>query len=642
MPVSDYLDQVMANDSPDSEYPADKLESSLDIAAQRNPDKHAESLSLSIQHDLPVDTVDRQIDEVKKRNLLQSIDIDKLRSSHPKTSKWLSNTDNASVSIDDMDILKGMEDTLKEPERGFWNNVARGGLNTVNKLTGDLIEFAGNTTDDFDDFIVRTTGLPNPGIVFGEDGVSMSWDVPPEKTGIEEFGKAISKADVYDYKPDFTWEKLKGDVTPTNLAGYILEQGVQSLPHMAAVMYTLPAYIASRTEGIAEERVANDEREDVTGADLATSVVPATIVALMEKLGAKATFGLGKTVGAKGVGKAIGAAATTEGLTEFAQEGIEYTGETLGTKKDFSFAEMVDRQFAGLVAGAGMGGGIRGVSATVEAIGNRTQAKIIETGRSNSEQQTIDQIVSYAQTSTTNNRATAQFQDFINSLGEDRDVLVPNDIASELIDAPDYITEQLNDLGTSVSIPMDKFAGEIAKNQEWMAILRPHIKLSEGSLSQAETETDDQTEIQSLLKKAMDEKETMTEADRIFKDVKDQLKATGMQGESTARQSAQLYPAAAAAMVEKAKKAGHDMSLEDAYEMMGFSVERGDVDAVIAEGQILDQPAEPVIPDDLEIEMESEIIETGETVTETFNAKELSTEINDKLESYQRLRDCLA
>lgn len=450
---------------------------------------------------------------------------------------------------------------------------------------------------------------------------------------ITQTGKAVSEGKAYDYQPSFTWEKLKGDITPSNAAGYIVEQGVNSIPHMLAAMFTLPAYVASRTEGIAEARVTNDEREEVTMKDLATSFVPATAAALMERLGAKATFALGKEAGVKGVAKAIGTAAATEGATEFLQEGIEYLGETVGTKKKLSAAEMLDRQFAGLVAGSGMGGGIRTVTATYEAMGNKTSEQVINDVMSVNEQQTIDNVIRYAQTSKTNERAKGQFNEFVGSFGE-REVLIPNEIAMEMFNAPDYIIEQVNELGTDISIPMAQFASDIAVNKEWMDILRPHIKLSEGTQTQSELEQADRGEIATLLEKAQAEKETLTESDTIYQAVKEQIVATGMQSEQTARHSGAIYPAAAAVYAEKARAMGHDVSVNDMYEMMGFQIEKGDP----VDGAMLNQPQ---IPDDMNIEMDLETIETGEIVQESFNAKELHEDINDRMDNYKRLLDCL-
>jgi len=50
------------------------------------------------------------------------------------------------------------------------------------------------------------------------------------------------------------------------------------------------------------------------------------------------------------------------------------------------------------------------------------------------------------------------------------------------------------------------------------------------------------------------------------------LVATGFQSDITAKYSAQLYPAAATVYVEKARKMGHEFSIADAFEMMGFKM----------------------------------------------------------------------
>jgi len=604
------------------------LNESLDIASRGDPDIIAES-NLT-----PIDgrVYKSNKPEIERRKLIAEINVPELEKSHPNTSTWLTDPKNSSVAIDDLDILKGMEDTLKEPERGFWNNAARGGLDTVNSVTGNLIEVMGNVSEDFDDFMVNSAGMPNPGIMIGDDGISWTWDMPVETPSIlTHVGKAVSEGKAFDYQPGFTWEKLKGDVTPTNLAGYIAEQGIQSLPHMLAAIYTLPAYVASRTEEIAESRVTNDQREDVTWADLATSLIPATIVALTERLGAKFTFGVGKAVGIKGAMKATGVAAAVEGGTEFIQEGIEYLGETAGTKKKLSATEMLDRQFAGLVAGAGMGGGIRATTATVEAVTNKTNQQIITDEQTTQEQATIDQVISYAQSSATNKRAAGQFEDFIKTVG-DRDVLIPNDVAMDMENAPDYIIEQVNELGADIAIPMSKFVSEIAKNDEWMALLRPHIKLSEGTQTQAELEEGDRGEIQSLLDKVAKEKEVVTESEKIYQDVKEQIVSTGMQSEQTARHSAAIYPAAVATYVEKARLMGHDVKPQEVYEMMGFSTGKGKVEAEAV-------TARPKIPDDVEIQMDLESTEISDLVPESFNAKKIYDSINNRIDNYQSLLD---
>jgi len=145
---------------------------------------------------------------------------------------------------------------------------------------------------------------------------------------------------------------------------------------------------------------------------------------------------------------------------------------------------------------------------------------------------------------------------------------------------------------------------------------------------------------EAVLEKAQENKELLTEADEVYETVKDQIIATGLQSEATARHSAQIYPAAASVYVEKARKLGHDVGVKDMFEMMGFKVERETPDQTDVDETsrtIYDQD----IPADLQITMDKEMIETGEIVQETFNARELDNEINGKIESYKALRDCL-
>ena len=70
----------------------------------------------------------------------------------------------------------------------------------------------------------------------------------------------------FGYESRFTWENFKGEdgelnwddwTNPEKLAGFVVEQGVHSIPDMAAAVYTLPQYIASRTQEIAEQREIN-------------------------------------------------------------------------------------------------------------------------------------------------------------------------------------------------------------------------------------------------------------------------------------------------------------------------------------------------------------------------------------------------
>jgi len=546
---------------------SDTSKPNLNRASHFDPNQQAEVITLAESRNIDLETVENNLGEFKRRSKVEAIDT----TGYPKLSQYLSDDRNSRVSVDDITNLKGIEGAVRESENGFWSNIGRGTLNRVNTLTGNLVEFTGNVGENFEDYLGEK-GIPNPGIVIGEDGLSWSWDIPDETPNLlKNIGKAVSEGDGYGYQPRFTWERFKGDMNPKTLAGYITEQGVQSVPDMMAAIFTLPAYISSRTEEIAEDRVKNDERKDVTGQDLATSLIPAVAVSLIERLAGKVTLGVGGVTTGKEAIKATGAAALTEGGTEFIQEGIEYLGETVGTKKDVSVKEMIDRQLAGLVAGSGMGASIRGATSSYEALASRAERNVETVIMSTGEQETIDQIATFAQASTTRGRKEDRYRNFLKGLETDKQVHISSDAVIEAaqngVELPSYMTEQIDGLGTDITVDMEQFGTDIAPNEDIMTSLRPHMRLSSDSLSPAQLEAQDDFSIKSLLERAEKSKTALTEAETIYEDVKQQLVDSGRQSEATARYSAAIIPAYATVKAEQTGK-----TVKEIYEMMGLSI----------------------------------------------------------------------
>ena len=586
MPLSD--DQLRQIDAIRNENLAGDVGLSLYSATQQNPDEAARNQKLAADVGLPVDTVGRNYPEVSAQAHRNSFDIDKLVSDSPVTAQYLSNPDNAAVSHDDIDTLTGIESVMKE-DRGFIDNTTRGVISRTNKLIGDLMEFGGTVADD-----LRKVMPIDPGIKIGEDGISWSWDLGEEglPSALTVMGQYVSEGEAFrvGYKPDFTWEKLKGDVTPTNLAGYIIEQGVQSLPDMAATIAVLPAYIASRTQDIAEKRAANDVRTDVTTGDLVDSVVTATLVSLMERLAAKVVLTPGGFTTATGAAKAVGAAVVTEAGTEFVQEGTEYFGETIGTRKELSGWEALDRAVAGAVVGGPMGGIIRSTTAPFDLYRNRAMKNAEVLVRSTMEQANIDNMITLAQSSKTSQRAQDQFKSFLSAAGKDRAVYIPASEIQSLIEQgvelPAWITSQATNPDVDITIPMDRFATEIAVNPELTATLRPHIKWSSESMTSTEMAENGESAMQALIKRANEDKAVRAESDRIYDLVKDQIIATGRQGEQTAKWSAAIIPAYVSVLAQRTGKTPTEI-----YEMMNFRIDKM-VEGEPTVAQILSQAAD--------------------------------------------------
>jgi len=546
-----------------------KPDASINRATFFDPDKRAEVIKLAESRNLPIEFVQNNVEEVSRQEKYDKVKID--QKTHPKVYNYMIGEANSQVSIDDVDNLKGMEDAIKKSEVGLLSNTMALLLNTTNELTGNLLEFAGHIDENISKDFARR-GVPNPGFYPGEDGMEWSWDLAKEgeyKSGLKHIGKAISdtNTNTYGYVHDFTWEKFKGDINVKNLTGYAFESFGGSLPHMLSSIYAFPAYIASRTQGIAEKRVKNDKRSEVLDEDLAQALIPALTIGMLERYASKFIFKPSKG----GIAKAFATGAAVEGVEEFVHEGIEYLGETIGTKKKISMAEMFDRQMAGLVAGSVIGGTIKSAGATFEAVSAKLNKNLAVNIESMGEQEIIDQIITFSQSSKTRERMGDRFGAFVESLGSTKQIHISNEAISDAIEQgielPPYITDQLGGVLTDITISVDKFARDIAANDELMSVIREHIKLNPNTLTQSEIKEEDELSVKSLLAKATKEKEVLTESQKIYEDVKDQIVDTGRQSELTAKFSASIIPKWVA---QKVKSTGK--SAKEIYAMMGLKV----------------------------------------------------------------------
>ena len=77
----------------------------LNQASYKNPDRQAEIISLSESNNLPLETVERNFDEVNRKVNFNNLDV----SAFPKTNNYLADKKNSQVSIDDTDSLTTLE-----------------------------------------------------------------------------------------------------------------------------------------------------------------------------------------------------------------------------------------------------------------------------------------------------------------------------------------------------------------------------------------------------------------------------------------------------------------------------------------------------------------------------------------------------
>lgn len=565
---------------------ADQIGVTLGAAAEVSPDAAPELISLQKEFNVPFGTVERNtatLLEMRDRNKVAATDmVDR----SPGTAAYLSSRENALVSSDDTETLSALESAVstKVP---FWDNNLRRLFDATNMFTGNAISLLGAATNALETG-TSALGIPTP--VLSTNGLSFEMN-PRSGDKLKEIGQSIANENVYGSKANFTWENFKGEMTPTNLGGYIIEQTAGSIPEMAAAMLSFPLYVASMSSRLAYDRAANNGDEDVTLTDMAMMLPAAIATGLLDRLGGRASLGwdtaAGTVIGKAGALRAVGRAATIEGGTEFLQESNEYLATTLGTDKPVNLFEMLDRGIAGAVAGAGMGGTFRTPSAISEAVNNASAQREVRRFVSRAEQQQLDAIITLAQSSTTNGRAKASMTEFMNGVSDNDVVYLAPEVFEKLgpeVELPGFLQAKRTDSTQDVAIPMAQFVTEIASNPELVTALRPFLRRSVEGMTQGELKTAESVEIERLVKRANKDEKLHTEAKEVFKSVEAKLKATNLFSPEESRTMASIYPAMATVAASE-----RGISIADAYARMGLTVLNTDVQAAKETGAVLEQ-----------------------------------------------------
>jgi hypothetical protein len=217
-------------------------------------------------------------------------------------------------------------------------------------LLGSGIEGVARVSESFGDYLEEK--LPISGL--SKEEIQSKRQLEPLfkwADSLRDYGKEIN------YQPS---QKL-GDLAdnPLTVVPFIAERIIASSPDMAAAVVALPAYIATRTNEILNERLKNDNKElkDATVSDVALSAGAAIIEGTLERF---ATKGLLKPTAAKtGTGR-VGKETAIQSGTEAVEEGVSYLGGTAGTVKGVDYKELGAQMLEGAIVGGGLGASVQG------------------------------------------------------------------------------------------------------------------------------------------------------------------------------------------------------------------------------------------------------------------------------------------
>jgi hypothetical protein len=259
------------------------------------------------------------------------------------------------------------------------SNIERGIGERALDIGGGMARALGTGIEAAGDFMEQI--IPLGRVTIGENGMP-GWEphTPESIAAQSEVGRTFSETATgledqsLGYKPGTTWEDFK-ESPISNFIPFAIEQGLVSIPDMYAAITNLPGYIVARSGEIAQTRAENDKRGEATVGDLLASLPTATVSALLERLGTSKILGLGEVAveGLKQLPKAALKAGVTEGLTEAGQEGIEFTGETLGTETGFDPYQAAERMLAGAVGGMGFGATVRTGTGALEVAAGKPE-----------------------------------------------------------------------------------------------------------------------------------------------------------------------------------------------------------------------------------------------------------------------------
>lgn len=286
---------------------------------------------------------------------------------------------NAPPPTSTKDLIGSARDQLAKADEVPDYNMVRGAVERGGQLLGGVFRAGDALSKKLEE------EFPMGGLVW-EDGIL------PRYFSAEEYQAKMAEGQLREpldiaaeswkesdagYVPNHTWEAVKDEFSADPLSGsawgevamYAAEQGIKSVPDMAAAVLNLPAYIVSRSGEMGEARAENKGKDTTELDDVLEAMPFALASAALERVGAKGITDAGKEAlgkdmlkagfanAAKRIAQAGGKAAGKEAVTEYVQEGIiEYAGERLGTNAQMTLAESFDQGLAGAVAGGGYGG----------------------------------------------------------------------------------------------------------------------------------------------------------------------------------------------------------------------------------------------------------------------------------------------
>jgi hypothetical protein len=635
-----------------------------------NHDQQREVERLSSGNKLPFNTVNENLSEAQRYDRQMQYNTERIiamRDEAPKTAQWLTDPVNARISLDDFDMMKQFEKSAYMGDINTFSNNFKNLGERSNRIIGHGLQVAADAMQGYNDALMKPGHRLRPDTPENQAAYEKYLQDKPRSflsgNTFRTYGKALTAPGNLGYKPKFTFENFTGDMTIGNLAGYVAEQGMSSAADMFYIAQALPLYLASRTHEIGEARKYNKgELGDLDLQDYLEAFPTAAIVAATEKLALNKVLGTGKGIikrGAPGyigeIGKRAAIGFAAEGSQEFGQEIIEYVGETIGTRVPTDPGEAVYRGIQGAIAGGPIGAVTSGVAAGFQAAANRQERDVMVKLRSVQEQEKITNMADAYEQMNTVQQSPVKAAELMNHLDDGSTMYFSAAAVQKAIDdglnVPEFMVEQLGNNGVDVETSVAQFGTEVLADKPLWKALEDHVKRSVDTLTAAEVMDNSKKStghLQNILDMAGTNKGESDAAAAIHKDVVDQLVATGRMAPRVARLSAEVVPEFVKARMAKLKRNGIEITLEKAYEDLGFKVQKGTPEQLARERTAAETESSTVDPvgaipsetmKQISIKVPQQVDGTVKMVDQS--AEQAMADITQERSAYEQLLNCM-
>tara|TARA_R110000824_G_scaffold122685_3_gene280035 strand:- start:5591 stop:12157 length:6567 start_codon:yes stop_codon:yes gene_type:complete len=549
--------------------PEAEIKTNMIGASEKDPDKYAESFNLAEKNNLPVETVENNLDEVKKKDRQQDFndEFDNLFDQSPESFKFLQDKDNANLASDEIGLLQSVENSFKKfgetASKGFESGVATNKLGRVafeqntgkiefeparkeierlNEIISDDpgrdgfingfvypgAKILGQITDLGKGAVVAGTATASVAAIAGQLGPQVL--VPEEVITVPAaFGAgaiAYMASQTYIIEAGHTYETLnqiekeqgeKMDPLVKNGAAAFVGLANASL-EMVGVKYAVAPFRD------AVKKYLSNEEKDI--------LVNKTKTAAIKKFATQYT-------------KAVGA----ETATEIMQEVVNVTAEQFAGKVSFddykgatadeTINRLLDTATEVMRGMAFLGGVGPGVGLHVDYSKARKAKK---------DKELMEQLGENAQNSKLLQRAPEKFRDFVSKIkGNVESVyfdvnefetyfqskdLDPSEVAAQL--GVESVYEQSKQTGTAIEIPLENYAEKMAATEYHQDLINT-MKFSPEGMNSTQAEEIINRGINDILEEESSraqqveaqERQDAIPSDKVFNEIKGQLRTAG-------------------------------------------------------------------------------------------------------------------